>query len=241
MDPAQEKAYKQMLETSVAILEGGELNAIGVLAELTRLKQFSTVCGRMEGGQFVPALPSNKFDYLVQMLEERGFNGEGPSCKIVVASQFTQTLELFRDELIRTKTVNPRDLVMITGKVTGQQRAEILKDFNRSVGQGPHLMLLNTKAGGVAITIDSADEMVILDETWVADEQEQLEDRIHRVSNPRPVWYHYLRSLHTIEEAIAMKNLEDDKASQRLLDGRRGIDYAVKLLSDARRLAGVKA
>lgn len=237
MEPAQAKAYKEMLETSIAILEGGELNAIGVLAEMTRLKQFANSCGRMQGEDFCPSLPSNKFNYLLQMLEERGITEGQPTAKIVVASQFTETLEMFRGELIAGKHVNPRELTMITGRVTGKARALALAEFNRPVGEGPHVMFLNTKAGGVAITIDSADEMVILDETWVDDDQEQLEDRIHRVSNPRPVWYHYLRSLGSIEEAIAMKNASDDEVSHRLLDGRRGLAYATKVLDNARALA----
>jgi SNF2 family DNA or RNA helicase len=235
MQPAQAKAYKQMLDTSVASLASGELGAVGILAEMTRLKQFAVAHGDMEEDAFLPSLPSNKFDYLLQMLEERGFLDGNPMCKVVVASQFTKVLELFAKEL--TAKLGAEQIVSITGEITGARRKLTLDSFNRPVGTGPHLMFLNTKAGGVAITIDSADEMVVLDETWVPDEQQQLEDRIHRVSNPRPVWYHYLRSLGSIEEAIAEVARARDEASKRLLDGRRGVEYGQKVLTEARKMA----
>lgn len=234
MEPEQSKAYQQMLDTSVAVLASGELNAIGVLAEMTRLKQFAVAHGDVQDSAFLPSLPSNKFNYLLQMLEERGFMSGDPTCKVVVASQFTGVLNLFGRELM--EKIGRNQVVGITGEVTGARRTEALEKFNLPVGQGPHLMFLNTKAGGVAITIDSADEMVVLDETWVPDEQEQMEDRIHRVSKPRPVFYHYLRSLGSIEEAIASVNLDRDIDSKRLLDGRRGVAYAEKVIDASRKL-----
>jgi hypothetical protein len=106
--------------------------------------------------------------------------------------------------------------------------------MNLPVGQGAHILLINTKAGGVAITLDTADVMVVLDETWIPDDQEQLEDRIHRVSRPRPVTYHYLRSMDTIDLGVALVNQQREYATHRLLDGRRGVEYARQAMSKAR-------
>jgi hypothetical protein len=86
-------------------------------------------------------------------------------------------------------------------------------------------MMLNVKAGGTAITIDTADRMVFLSETRIPDQQTQAEDRIHRVSNPRQCMYYYLRSLGTVDVGTAITNQELAKESHRLLDERRGIDY----------------
>jgi len=240
LDPAQEKAYREMEETSVAILAEGDLSAIGTLAEMTRLKQFASSAGRPEQRQvwqkckdsacpdrtdhkhqvtktiLIPTMPSNKVDYLVQMLTEMGYP-EDPTGKVVVVSQYTQMLELVREALSSIATTG-----IITGDTTN--RSEVLGDFNRTDG-GAQVLLLQTRTGGVALTIDSADHMVFLDETWVPDDQAQAEDRIHRVSNPRPVFYWYLRSLGTIEEAIALANTELERGSHKVLDGRRGIEF----------------
>lgn len=255
MLPAQDKAYQQMLDSSVADLDGGSLSAIGILAETTRLKQFATTSGKMVKGVrqvacenpkckqaakthkhpqeamvFAPEFPSNKFEYLKDKLFEWGFP-EDPWTKVIVVSQYTQTLELFAAEIARVSKIQS---VMLTGNVTGGKRDSAVDLFNTE--QGPHLMFLNTKAGGVAITIDTADIMVILDETWIPDDQEQVEDRIHRVSRPRRVEYHYLRSLGTIEEGIALVNAEREYNTKRLLDGRRGVEYQKRIMKVSREL-----
>jgi SNF2 family DNA or RNA helicase len=236
MDPHQERLYRKMEAEGVVALEGGEVNTIGVLAEMTRLKQFATASGRVVGTEFVPALPSNKFEHLMELLEEWGFP-DAPAEKVVVVSQFTQVLELFQAAAVErwTRTwrqKNPPELtVMLTGNVTGQRREAGITAFNQEVGtDSPHVMFLNVKAGGVAITLDTADHMVILDETWVVDDQTQVEDRIHRVSRPRPVFYHYLRSLGSIEEHIAATNAEWAAVQHQVLDGRRGVEFARSVL-----------
>ena len=231
MDGEQERLYAQINGEGMARLEGGDLNPIGILAELTRMKQFATASGRMDSeGKFHPKLPSNKFDYLLGLLEEWGIPDD-PREKVVVVSQFTSVLDLFAAEL--GKKLKRPDLVsMLTGKVTGAAREESIARFNEEVGtKSPHVLFLNVKAGGVAITLDTADHMVILDETWVDDDMKQVEDRIHRVSRPRPVFYHYLRSLGTVEEHIAQSNLELALTNHEVLDGRRGLEFSRRVVS----------
>lgn len=273
MEGAQAKAYADMLATSAADLEdGSRVEAIGILAELTRLKQFAGASGRMVSKtvnelctnsdcpkaelvpghshpktiqQFQPALPSNKFNYVVQLLDELGFPDD-PTTKVVIVSQFTEMLELFARELpaaLQALSVNSRTPirtemrpVLLTGAQSGRRREEAIAAMNEPLGSGAHLMLLQTKTGGVAITLDQADHTVILDETWVPDDQEQVEDRTHRVSRPRPVFYHYLRSLDTVDLGIALTNAERDYDNKRLLDGRRGVEYVRAVLGRTREL-----
>jgi SNF2 family DNA or RNA helicase len=231
MDGAQAKAYSQMAETANATVEGGQVSAVGILAELTRLKQFATTAGRVDDrGEFHPALPSNKFDYIVQMLTELGFPDD-PQTKVVIVSQFTQTLDLFRAELARIFD-SPASFASVTGQVSGKQRQEVIEAFNRTDG-GPGCLFLNTKAGGSAITLDSADEMVMIDETWIPDDQEQAEGRI---DNRRPEEkivqrrYRYLRTIGSIDEGIAVVTASRDAVSRELLDGRRGVEYFRKVM-----------
>lgn len=229
MSPEQERLYKQMSEQSFARMDGGMLNAIGILAEMTRMKQFANSCGRTSGNyDFIPKLPSNKFDYIVELCSELGIPEE-PETKLVVVSQFTELLGVFAQELEKALKA-PGITAMLTGEVTGRRREETIDAFNQPAGYAsdytanPHVLFLNVKAGGVAITLDTADHMVIVDETWIPDDLEQAEDRIHRVSRPRPVFYHYLRSMGSIDEHIAWINAERRANSAAVLDGRRGVD-----------------
>lgn len=243
MEPQQAKAYKQMLDLSVAEIEGGQLNAVGVLAEMTRLKQFASSAGKMvkvkRGNEiepvFQPALPSNKFNYIVQMLEELGYPDD-PQGKVVIVSQFTQTLDLFGAEL--AAKFGAGMVTYITGSVTGQRRLDAQDRFNEPAGtDSPHILMLNTKAGGAAITLDAADDMVLIDETWIPDETEQVLGRIdnrrpeHRIAQRR---FRRLCSLGTIDEGITVTNDEREETGRMILDGRRGVEWARAVLEVSR-------
>lgn len=248
MSPKQKKAYDEIQHQAETALESGILVANGVLAELTRLKQFASTFGDLEHYldaegedcyRFIPQMPSVKFDWLVEFLDELGINknstmeieedGEEEVRKVVVASQFTSILDLYERELNKKGI----QTLKITGKVTQAQR-KINKDRWQEPG-GPRVFLLNIQAGGVSLTLDAADDLVFLDETWIPDDQEQVEDRIHRVSRMHQVTIHYLRSLGTIEEAIALTTGSRERITKRLIDGERGVSFAKKLLTPIKR------
>lgn len=227
MAPKQQKAYDEMARIASADVEGGRLDALGILAEITRLKQFANSYGRLVNQQdFLPALPSNKWDWTLQFLTERNIlsdRDEEPDGKVVIVSQFTSVLDMIYGELIGLKVPVRR----VTGNVTGRKRVEAIDSFN-DPDSGVNVMLLNTTAGGVAVTLDVADDMILFDETHVPDDQEQVEDRINN-RNPEkkivPRRYWYLKSLGSIDEGIARTNLARDAEQRAHLDGRRGVEY----------------
>ena len=125
--------------------------------------------------------------------DREGFGG-----KVIIASQFTQLLRMFNSEL-RQEGHKP---LMLTGESTDRQRADFqarIQDPNDPAWIG----LINTLAGGEAITLDQADDMIIIDPPWVDHQIEQLENRIHRVSRIHAVTIYRLLSLGTVEEGIA--------------------------------------
>lgn len=241
MDGPQAKAYEAMEKLSEAQLDSGRLSALFALEELTRLKQLASAYGDMiqkpawltdEDGNryrgmkdfYVPRLPSNKFNWVVENLEEWGYPKD-PLTKVVIVSFYTGILDVFREGLehhFRTKPNAPM-CTAITGKTPMKDRRRIIDRFNEA--DGPQVMLLNVKAGGTAITLDTADRMIFISETRIPDQQIQAEDRIHRVSNPRTCMYYYLRSLGTVDVGTAIVNQEMIRGTHRLLDQRRGVDY----------------
>lgn len=228
MEPAQEKAYRAMEKTGEAKLLSGKVEAVGI-AQRTRLKQLACAHATIDRkGDFKPMAPSNKLDWTRQFLEEMGFPKE-PTGKVIIVSQWTEMLDLFRAELAGDWGYLS---CMIGGDVTGSRRRQMIDDFNQPVGsRSPHILFLSVRAGGTAITIDSADEMIMIDETEGEDDvMAQVEDRIHRVSNPRPVRYYYLRSEGTIDSETAVKNVQAGKRTRRLLDERRGVKYRRNVL-----------
>jgi Zierdtviridae DNA helicase len=236
MTGEQDRAYRAMQRDAAVRLDGGTLMGNGVLAEMMRLRQFANSTGRLVPGKtaadleiqqlnFEPKLPSNKFDWLVDFCEERGIAkrswGTG---KVVIASQFTALINLFRAELLKLGIASH----CLTGGTPQRERARQIAEFQAA--GGPRLFLLNTQAGGVSVTLDAADELVLLDEPWIPDDAEQVEDRIHRISRLHNVIIYYVRSLGTIEEQIAYVAARRENIQKQLLDGARGVAFARRLI-----------
>lgn len=212
--PEQERQIKQ-LETE-GLLEFGdeELMVNGTLAHYTRSKQLANAVHEMRGGVLLPTLKSPKYEWLKNFIAELG--GE----KVVVASQFTQVIEAFSKGL----AAEGYTVSTLTGKTSQKKRAQMVEQFQNT--NDVQVFMLNTKAGGVALTLDSADFMVLLDETTVPDDQQQVEDRIHRTSRIHNVTVYYLRTLGTLDEEVAWVAAARMSVQQYLLDGARGVKAA---------------
>jgi SNF2 family DNA or RNA helicase len=233
--PKHRKQYDKFLEEgSLEFDDGTEIIANGQLAEYTRKLQLSGGCHALVNGVLTPTLDSPQFEWLVQKIDELGITDNDPDAtKIVVASKFSRVLEVFAEGL-RAKGIAVH---LLTGKTTMPNRKRMVEDF-QSDDSAARVFLLNTKAGGVAVTLDAADDLVILDETTIADDQEQVEDRIHRASRIHQVTIHYLRVLDTIAEEIAWITAAGFSVNGYILDGTRGVDYARKTYTEhAKQLA----
>ena len=232
MGPDQERIYKEMESVATAeLLSGDVLNANGILAIMTRLKQFACSAAHIVGETVEPAAPSNKLEWLVEWLAERGIDGTEPvtaeTPKVVVGSQFRRLLEMFSAELQDLGI----DSYLFTGNTSQAERKRIVEDWQDPESTGPRVLLLTTTAGGVSLTLDAAtDDLIMLDETWVPDDTTQLEDRIHRLSRMHQVTIWKLKTLGTIEESIARDLGAKDRDIRQVLDGERGVDNAIKLL-----------
>lgn len=232
MTPTQKRQYDEMVTGSEARFGDVHVSATGILAELTRLSQIATAEMTWNPGDRhpTPTGESGKFNRLLEDLRHRGVAGEDRwgENKFVVASQSTEVLH-FLERWLNVEHDVPT--LRIDGGVTQRQRTEAANNF-QSDG-GPRVMLIQTTTAK-AIDLDAlCDEMFCLDETFVPDDQEQLEDRVHRASRIHQVTIHYYRSKDTIDEA--RKELVDGKENiqKLILDGRRGVEFAKRLLGRA--------
>lgn len=244
---AQYKAFERDAEIRI---DEHHLSAQGILAEYARLKTFATAlceiepgkditCRECDGGllddgtyctlcggegytkklKLKPTYESAKLTQLMAKLSEIGIDPKEPwgdACA-VVASQSIEVVDMVHRHLNELGIKSEK----ITGKVTKPgERKRLIQEFQEG---GTRVMLLTTTAGGVAITLDRADTIHILDETWVPDDQEQVEDRIHRMSRLHQVTCYYYRTRGTIEEYIREVNEEKAFTNESILDTRRKI------------------
>jgi SNF2 family DNA or RNA helicase len=206
MEQVQSRAYWSMEDLAEATLQDGvRITAAGVLAEITRLRQFATashVVGESRQ-HLVPRMPSNKIEWLTDFIQER----EDTGAKVVVASSFSSIVHLAAQQ-IRNET--GLEVLTLTGDTSDRDRMNLVARF-QDPNDSLRVVVLNRDAGGESITLDAADEMVVLDMPWISDRDEQLFSRIHRVSRMHQVTIYRLVSIGTIDQWIAMLN-EDQRA-----------------------------
>jgi SNF2 family DNA or RNA helicase len=224
MSDKQTKQYNQIVREAILTLDslGDELTINGILAEMIRLKQVANAClvGGISRAGVVPTLPSNKIEWIHNFLVDRITVGS----KVIVASQFTQFLELLSGYL----DAKGMDHYKFTGKTSSKDRTWIKTEFQSVTGDS--VILLNTASGGVSLTLDLADDVVVCDQTWIPDDQTQVEDRAHRISRNHKLTIWNLASRNTIDEDIAQLNA-DRAFETALIDRQRGVSFAKELVA----------
>jgi SNF2 family DNA or RNA helicase len=214
MTDEQAKMYWAMEDMGAATLaDGVRITATGVLAEISRLRQFANASGRMgDDRHIIPELPSNKIEWLIEFMQER----QGTGAKVVVASSFSEMVELAAATLRKEGF----EVLTLTGATSDRDRADLVARF-QDMNDTLQVVCINRQAGGESITLDAADEMVVLDLPWVDDQDEQLNARIHRVSRIHQVIIYRLVSVGAIDEWMASLTTEQRaavaKASPRAL------------------------
>lgn len=236
MTPAQRKQHEALVDEGEAQFGDRWLSIDAPIALFTRLKQLAFGEWYWDGPEDTGKLrpkSSPKAELLLEWLEERGvvkneFRQEG-GYKYLVASQFTEVV----DYLERFLNKNGVDTLKITGAVTPRVADEAAWSFQNDP-DGPRVLLISTTAAGFSLTLDAyCDEGVIMDETFVADDQAQVMGRIDN-RNPEiriaPRQWTFIRTNDSVEEAIAKSGLTQEEIQHMLLDKRRGVEFARRLL-----------
>ena len=160
---------------------------LSILEVLLRLRQACCHSGLVPGQT---AASSSKLALLQESLESSVSQGH----RALVFSQWTSLLDLVEPALDEKGISWSR----IDG--TTRDRAAVVNDFQRA--DGPSVLLLSLKAGGVGLTLTAADHVYILDPWWNPAVEDQASDRAHRIGQERPVLVHRLVARDTIEERV---------------------------------------
>lgn len=232
MTSKQAAQYKEMEKN--AAVDG--LVAAGVLAEMTRLKQFANTRHDIKGGKGTPTGDSGKIPALLERLEEHGIDAEwdGTGEKAIIFTQFEEFARLAVVPALE-KVLGKGRVATITGKVGDKQR-DAWRDAFQQDG-GPAVIVMTTQTGGVSITLDRASSVHMLDELWNPEDNTQAEDRAittTETGDPSSIAVYYYRSEGTIEEYVRDANIGKAAEQHAVLDGRRGLEYARTLKAKGR-------
>ena len=93
----------------------------------------------------------------------------------------------------------------LDGAMSYEDRAKTVDDFNSDPAQ--FVFLISTKAGGVGLSITSANKVVIVDPNWNPSYDLQAQDRAYRIGQVRDVEVFRLVSAGTIEEIVYARQI----------------------------------
>lgn len=172
---------------------------VHVLEAILKLRQIC-VDPRLVGSDIRGA----KLDQLVKEVEEI----RAEKHKILIFSQFTSMLKLVHQDI--------HDAICLDGSMSLKQREERIIQFQED--PNCEVFLLSLKAGGVGLTLTSADYVYLLDPWWNDAVENQAIDRAHRIGQKKTVIAKKLITVNTIEEKILELKSKKLKAADQLLE-----------------------
>ena len=132
---------------------------------------------------------SSKFDALTEIL-----HGAGQSARILVFSQFVETLEWIAQRLNFS-----HDLLI--GSMSMNARQDAIARFKKK--EAPRALLISLKAGGVGLNLGEASHVVLFDRWWNPATEVQAIYRAHRFERNEPLHVFRFLTIGTIEERIS--------------------------------------
>lgn len=213
-------------------MEQADIDERATAAAMTfamRGRQLATCQMRTENGTVLPVVggKSSKLDWILEWLSERGYsNPDIDSGQVVISSQFVTILEWLQAELKLAGHTSE----ILHGGLSSERRAQIQRSFQA----GELKIVLLSGRMGVGITLDRADDLILLDLPYDPDMLEQIEDRIHRASNMHQVTIWTLVAVGTIDQIVTQTIAKRYRVTRIMLDGRRGVDFERKVLSRLR-------
>jgi SNF2 family DNA or RNA helicase/intein/homing endonuclease len=192
----QAQLYQKAVEESLAEIEEAEgLQRRGmILALLIKLKQICNHPSHYLKQDTLEQYHSGKLQRLQEMLEIVVASGD----RALIFTQFAEWGKLLKPYLEKQLG---REILFLYGSTQKKQREEMVDRFQHDP-QGPPIMILSLKAGGVGLNLTRANHVFHFDRWWNPAVENQATDRVFRIGQTRNVQVHKFISTGTLEEKI---------------------------------------
>ena len=192
----QATLYQQLVDESLVAIESAEgLQRRGmILGLLVKLKQ---ICNHPSQYLKLTTLEkhhSAKLQRLEEMLDEVLVEED----RALIFTQFAEWGKLLKPYLEKKLG---REIFFLYCSTSKKQREEMIDRFQHDP-QGPPIMILSLKAGGVGLNLTRANHVFHFDRWWNPAVENQATDRVFRIGQTRNVQVHKFVCTGTLEEKI---------------------------------------
>lgn len=194
MNDKQQLLYNNIVDGIVNQVDKVHITTASLLAMVSRLRQ-ATACPSILTTENIQ---SSKIERCKDLIEQIISNNE----KVVIYSTFKETLKVLENELKNHK------VLLCTGDVKDNIISNNIEKFQND--DDYKIMLATWSKMGTGITLTAANNAVFLDCAWTQANNQQAEDRIHRIGSKKPVFIYYLWANNTID--MRVKELVEDKS-----------------------------
>jgi SNF2 family DNA or RNA helicase len=127
--------------------------------------------------------------------------------------------------------------LLFTGDMDANARQRALDNF--AAPDGPPLLIVSLRAGGVGLNLQSASYVFHFDRWWNPAAETQAEDRAHRPGQTRPVHVYRYVMLGTLEERVDEILRAKRELFSQIVDGEEAEESQGLSRDDLLQLAGV--
>ncbi len=185
LSEVQEKSYNEVWNNRYYILKGSKnrISSAAIFSMITKLKQ---ICN------FDPYTgDSSKLEALKLIID----NLSNKEDKLILFSQYVETLRKISESLHRLIACD-----IYHGGLSENERDKVLARFKSE--QGPRILLMSLKAGGVGLNLQEASSIVLFDRWWNPATEEQAINRAHRFGRKDVLHVFKFVVVNSIEERI---------------------------------------
>ncbi|CAI2735614.1 unnamed protein product [Schistosoma spindalis] len=141
------------------------------------------------------------------------------SDKVVLISNYTQTLDLF-ERLCLQRGYN---FVRLDGTMTIKKRAKVVEQFNDPTSHD-FVFMLSSKAGGCGLNLIGANRLVMFDPDWNPANDDQAMARVWRDGQKKQCYIYRLISTGTIEEKMLQRQAHKKALSSCVVDQQEEVE-----------------
>lgn len=231
MHGEQLRAYDEMRKEMTVMVDEGRITAANVAVQAGRLCMMAAGTGyphpdNLPGGpqKMLLRAPSVKLDEITTMLKNEEF---GDSQVGFLFSSST-ALHMYATELIDKGLMRADDIALISGKVSKRDRDWAMTDFQAGKRR---YVLLTYAAGGTGVTLNAANQVVVVQRDWSPINNAQGIDRFHRIGSEKfdNVTYYDLVVANSLEVAQVERMRTDAETLEEIVQDRQRLKAVLGL------------